>query len=269
MLKQLSVAIVLAGVALGTGAVELTEEQRAAVAERLSPVGSLCLQGDSGCANGPVTVDPSTRRALAPDEPEAPAQVAEASAPEQGADTAGSMADAEQMAEAAEDLASEAAGEAVAAAAADAGEQAGDAMQAAEAAMASAADEVTEAADEVAEATAETTADAAEAVDAAAAQADSAAMEVAEAVSVGESDIDGEAIYSQACVACHMSGVGGAPILGNTEMWAPRIAKGKEALYQSGLNGVAGTAMIAKGGRMDLSDEQIKAAVDYMVASSQ
>jgi cytochrome c5 len=70
-------------------------------------------------------------------------------------------------------------------------------------------------------------------------------------------------------MACHASGAGGAPIVGNAEQWAPRIAKGADALHNSGLNGVAGTSMMAKGGRADLSDEAVIAAVDYMIANSQ
>ena len=81
--------------------------------------------------------------------------------------------------------------------------------------------------------------------------------------------MDGEAVYNEACMACHTTGAGGAPMLGNVEQWEPRIAKGIDALHNSGLNGVAGTAMMAKGGRADLSDEQVMAAVDYMVENSQ
>lgn len=91
-----------------------------------------------------------------------------------------------------------------------------------------------------------------------------AAMQVADT-----SGIDGAAVYNQACLACHASGVGGAPIVGDAGSWAPRIAKGIDALHNSGINGVAGTAMMAKGGRMDLSDAEVIAAVDYMVSSSQ
>lgn len=81
--------------------------------------------------------------------------------------------------------------------------------------------------------------------------------------------IDGEVVYNQACMACHASGAGGAPRVGDVDAWSPRIAKGIDALHSSGVNGVAGTAMMAKGGRMDLSDEEVIAAVDYMVANSQ
>ncbi|TCO75165.1 c-type cytochrome [Chromatocurvus halotolerans] len=84
----------------------------------------------------------------------------------------------------------------------------------------------------------------------------------------GDSGIDGQAIYNQACAACHMIGVAGAPVLGNADQWAPRIARGLEALYTSALNGLVGTPMVAKGGRSDLSDEQVKAAVRYMVNNS-
>ena len=70
-------------------------------------------------------------------------------------------------------------------------------------------------------------------------------------------------------MACHTTGAGGAPKLGDVAAWADRIAKGNDALYASGINGVAGTGMIAKGGCMSCSDEEINAAVDFMVAGSQ
>ena len=81
--------------------------------------------------------------------------------------------------------------------------------------------------------------------------------------------VDGEATYNMACMACHASGAGGAPIVGDLAAWEPRIAKGEAALHDSGINGVAGTGMMAKGGRVDLSDEAVIAAVDYMIANSQ
>ena len=79
----------------------------------------------------------------------------------------------------------------------------------------------------------------------------------------------GEEVYNSACVACHSSGAGGAPVVGNVAAWADRIAKGMDALHQSGLNGVAGTSMIARGGCMKCEDEEIIAAVNYMVENSQ
>jgi len=79
----------------------------------------------------------------------------------------------------------------------------------------------------------------------------------------------GEDVYNGACMACHATGAAGAPMLGDADAWAPRVAKGIEALYSSGVNGVAGTSMIARGGCGDCSDEEIHAAVDYMVNNSQ
>lgn len=80
----------------------------------------------------------------------------------------------------------------------------------------------------------------------------------------------GPQVYNSACNACHGNGVGGAPITGNTGQWAPRIEKGIEVLYDHAINGFQGEAgvMIAKGGRMDLTDEEVQRAVDYMVAES-
>jgi cytochrome c5 len=81
----------------------------------------------------------------------------------------------------------------------------------------------------------------------------------------GQAMADGKATYDTACFACHATGAANAPKLGDKAAWAPRIAKGMDALYASSLNGVPGTGMMAKGGRADLSDDAVKAAVDYMV----
>lgn len=79
----------------------------------------------------------------------------------------------------------------------------------------------------------------------------------------------GEDVYNGACMACHATGAAGAPKVGDAGAWAPRIAKGIDALYASGVNGVAGTGMIPKGGCANCSDEEIHAAVDFMVVGSQ
>ena len=55
----------------------------------------------------------------------------------------------------------------------------------------------------------------------------------------------GEEVYNSACVACHSTGAGGAPKVGDVAAWADRIAKGMEVLHQSGLQGISGTGMIA------------------------
>ena len=78
----------------------------------------------------------------------------------------------------------------------------------------------------------------------------------------------GEDVYNAACMACHSTGVAGAPKLGDAAAWADRLAKGMDVLYDSGINGLAGTGMIAKGGCMACTDEEVEAAVDYMVDDS-
>lgn len=78
----------------------------------------------------------------------------------------------------------------------------------------------------------------------------------------------GEDVYNGACMACHAAGIAGAPKVGDQVAWVDRIAKGMDALYDSGINGVAGTGMIARGGCADCSDDEIRWAVDYMVDSS-
>ncbi|MDG1945545.1 MAG: c-type cytochrome [Halioglobus sp.] len=78
----------------------------------------------------------------------------------------------------------------------------------------------------------------------------------------------GEEVYNSACLACHSTGAAGAPIYGVAANWTDRIAKGNAVLYTSGIEGIAGTGMIAKGGCMSCSNEEIEAAVDYMVAGS-
>lgn len=79
----------------------------------------------------------------------------------------------------------------------------------------------------------------------------------------------GEDVYNTACMACHSTGAAGAPKLGDAAAWADRIGKGTDALYNSGINGLPGTGMMAKGGCVSCSDEEVSAAVDYMVSGSQ
>ena len=79
----------------------------------------------------------------------------------------------------------------------------------------------------------------------------------------------GEEVYNGACMACHATGAAGAPMVGDAGAWAARMETGMDALYASGVNGVAGTGMIARGGCSNCSDDEIYAAVDYMVDNSQ
>ncbi|MBS0581302.1 MAG: cytochrome c5 family protein [Proteobacteria bacterium] len=81
----------------------------------------------------------------------------------------------------------------------------------------------------------------------------------------------GTELFNQTCSACHGQGIAGAPKAGDKAAWAPRIAQGKATLYQHALNGFQGKAglMPPKGGRLDASDDLVKAAVDHMVQLAQ
>ena len=79
--------------------------------------------------------------------------------------------------------------------------------------------------------------------------------------------VSGKATYEATCAACHGTGLAGAPRLGVPEDWAPRIARGAEVLHASALKGTD-KGMPAKGGNADLSEVELKAAVDYMIAQA-
>jgi len=100
---------------------------------------------------------------------------------------------------------------------------------------------------------------------AAAAPAAGGAAPAAGAAAAGGSDA-GKATYDKVCTACHGAGVAGAPKFGDKAAWAPRVAQGKDALYNSALHGK--NAMPPKGGMASLSDADVKAAVDYMVSAA-
>lgn len=78
----------------------------------------------------------------------------------------------------------------------------------------------------------------------------------------------GKEIYEGACFVCHMAGISGSPKLGDTVAWEPRIAKGMDALVQSAINGIPGTAMPPRGTCAACSDSDLKAAVEYMVSQA-
>jgi len=82
-----------------------------------------------------------------------------------------------------------------------------------------------------------------------------------------DDDVDGQKIYQTSCQACHATGAAGAPKLGDKEAWAPRIATGMDALLTSATNGK--NAMPPKGACMSCSEDDLKAAIEYMVSQSQ
>lgn len=87
------------------------------------------------------------------------------------------------------------------------------------------------------------------------------------AAAAEEAAMSGQQVYQDVCAACHDTGAGGAPKL-TQDAWADRIEKGKETLYRHSIEGFQGDAgmMPAKGGRTDLSDQEVKNAVDHMLS---
>lgn len=180
--------------------------------------------------------------------PAAPAQAA-APAPAPSSNPMTAMTDAANSAATAMGDAAKAAGTAASQAATSATQAVGDAAKAA-------GDAATKAADSAAQATG----------DAATKTADAAAKTATDAAKAAGA-VDGEKVYKGLCFSCHDAGVAGAPKLGDKAAWGPRIATGKDALYDSSLKGK--NAMPAKGGNPALSDDEVKAAVDFMVSKAQ
>jgi len=79
----------------------------------------------------------------------------------------------------------------------------------------------------------------------------------------------GEAVYAKACAACHGVGVMSAPRLGKAEDWTDRLTQDRATIYEHAIKGFVGKKgmMPAKGGRADLSDEEVKNAVEYMLST--
>jgi cytochrome c5 len=75
-----------------------------------------------------------------------------------------------------------------------------------------------------------------------------------------------EQVYNTYCFACHATGANNAPIKGDSAVWAPRIAKGMDVLYQSAINGFNGGVMPPKGLCMSCSDADLQATVDFMTS---
>ncbi len=95
------------------------------------------------------------------------------------------------------------------------------------------------------------------------------AVVAADAAAPVAAKLSGEQVYNTACFACHGAGVGGAPKLGDAAAWAPRRGQGTATLNKHAIEGFQGKAgyMPPKGGRVDLSDDEIIAAVAFISGS--
>lgn len=80
----------------------------------------------------------------------------------------------------------------------------------------------------------------------------------------------GKSVFGKTCALCHAAGVAGAPKPGDKADWAPRIAQGKDTLYKHAIEGFTGAKgmMPARGGGASLTDDEVKAAVDFMADQS-
>ncbi len=96
--------------------------------------------------------------------------------------------------------------------------------------------------------------------------------EVAIAPTAVTAPLTGPQVYNEICQLCHTDpGVGGAPVFGDVAAWAPRVEQSDELIRDRVINGYTGEAgfMPPKGGRIDLSDEEILDALDYMLEAVQ
>ncbi len=99
------------------------------------------------------------------------------------------------------------------------------------------------------------------------AQPASAGSEVAAAPAASSGAASGEEIYNKACFVCHAAGVAGAPKLGDAAAWEPRMAQGTDALLNTAINGKG--AMPPRGTCATCSDDDLRAAIDYMLSAVQ
>lgn len=96
---------------------------------------------------------------------------------------------------------------------------------------------------------------------------------VAVAAAVNGEAVDmGQRVYQGLCISCH-NGLPGIPKVGDMAVWESRIAQGMALMYERAIKGFISEggiiAMPPKGGNINLTDEEVKAAVDFMVANSQ
>ncbi|MGF6271993.1 cytochrome c5 [Massilia sp. UYP11] len=90
---------------------------------------------------------------------------------------------------------------------------------------------------------------------------------VAAAPAVAGADT-GKKAYDAACIACHGTGIAGAPKFGDKAVWAARLDQGANTLYEHAIKGFQGkTGFMPPKGGSTIPDAEVKAAVDYMVAA--
>lgn len=89
------------------------------------------------------------------------------------------------------------------------------------------------------------------------------ATPVAAAGAAGGAPRAGDVVYNASCAGCHSTGAAGAPKTGDKGAWSKRLAQGKPTLYKHAISGF--NAMPPKGMCMTCSDDEIKAAVDFMI----
>lgn len=98
------------------------------------------------------------------------------------------------------------------------------------------------------------------------AAAEAAAAAAAQAQVAYGGTLDGEVIYNNLCKTCHATGAGGAPQL-TQAAWSGRLAQGTDTLVQHAIDGYQGEAgiMPPRGGNLSLTDEQVRASVEWMI----
>ena len=85
--------------------------------------------------------------------------------------------------------------------------------------------------------------------------------------SVAQQEVSpGEVIYERACGLCHTTGIGEAPVLGDSAAWAARMESGRDALIASAISGKG--IMPPKGGQSQLTDDEVASAVDFIITRS-
>jgi cytochrome c5 len=85
-------------------------------------------------------------------------------------------------------------------------------------------------------------------------------------VTTSTASLDGGQLYNSYCAICHKAGLNAAPKYGSKPLWAKRIAQGRETMYANAINGLRG--MPPRGGFAQLTDDEVKAATDYMVKAA-